>query len=527
MRHSTGSMPIARYARDVLLFAPCYVALDWASYSDALGPFNITPWNPQPALAIAWMALAGLHYAPAVFATIGVAELLVRATPGGVALTLLTSAILAGGYAWIAYLLRMLLPEPSPRSTRELTVFAIVALAGTALVGAAFIGALRGAGMLADTPVLQAWLRFWIGDAVGVLVTAPLLLAVADPLRRAALVASARKPESWAQAGALVIALWLIFKGLPGDPSHHFYLLFVPLIWIAVRGGLAGAVMGTTIVQLGVVLGIHGDYGSPLPVFELQALVAALSLTGLYLGMIVDERQRAAEDLRQTLRLAAAGEMAAAIAHELNQPLTALGNYARAARTLLSREAERSQVDDVVGRMLGESERAAEVVRRLRDFFRDGTTRLEPVMLGELVAAARRNAEQLIGEQDIVLEVREEASSAPVLVDRVQVDLVLRNLVANAVDSLRLRREPGARVEITARQLEGRRVRIGVSDNGAGMAPATRARLFEPFVSAKSTGMGLGLAVSRAIAEAHGGTLTSGAGAHGEFFLELPCGPET
>ena len=283
--------------------------------------------------------------------------------------------------------------------------------------------------------------------------------------------------------------------------------------------------LATAIVQLGVVLGIHGGYGSPLPVVELQALVAALSLTGLYLGMAVDERTRAAESLRQTLRLAAAGEMAGAIAHELNQPLTALANYARSARTLLGRRADPAQVDDVVARMLGESERAAEVVRRLRDFFRDGTTRLERVMLAELVEAAERIGLQLVGERHITLALRHEPSSAPLFVDRLQIELVLRNLLANAVESVAS--QPGGRIEVQAQQLDPARVRIAVTDNGPGMRQATRGRLFEPFVSGKSTGMGLGLAVSRAIAEAHGGTLSAGAGGRGEFFLELPCGQET
>ena len=76
-------MSVVRYLRDVAVFAPCYIALDWASYIDPVGPFNITPWNPQPALAIAWMLLGGLWHAPAVFATIVAADVVVRGAPGG------------------------------------------------------------------------------------------------------------------------------------------------------------------------------------------------------------------------------------------------------------------------------------------------------------------------------------------------------------------------------------------------------------------------------------------------------------
>ena len=262
-------MNALRYLRDAAVFAPCYVALDWASYIDPVGPFNITPWNPQPALAIAWMLLGGLWHAPAVFATIVAADVLVRGAPGGPFITALSAGVLAASYAALAWMLRELTRgSVGLRTTRELTQFVAVAVGGTALVGAAFVGVLSGAELIPRVEVPGAWLRFWIGDAVGVLVTAPLLLAVADPARRAGLAALARRPESWAQAGVLVATLWLIFVVLPGEPALHFYLLFVPIIWIAARGGMNGAVVATAIVQLGVVIGIHrttaGRYKSRL-----------------------------------------------------------------------------------------------------------------------------------------------------------------------------------------------------------------------------------------------------------------------
>jgi integral membrane sensor domain MASE1 len=278
-----------------------------------------------------------LHYAPAVLVTIVVAEAMVRHAPGGYLITLLTAVTLAGGYAAIASVLRALVADLGLRSSRHLTVFIGVAVAGSAIVGAAFVGVLRGADLLGDTPLPNAWLRFWIGDAVGILVTAPLLLAAADRERRAGMLALARRRESLVQAVVLAATIWLIFHGLPGHPGYHFYALFVPLIWIAARGGMNAAIVATAIVQIGVVLGIHSQTMPDLPVPEIQALIATLTLTGLYLGMMVDERQRAADSLRQTLRLAAAGDMAGAIAHELNQPLTALANYGQSALMLSSR----------------------------------------------------------------------------------------------------------------------------------------------------------------------------------------------
>jgi signal transduction histidine kinase len=513
-------MPAARYLRDAAVFAPCYIALDWASYIQPLGPFNITPWNPQPALALVWMLLGGLHHAPAVAVTIYLADLLVRAAPGGIAITAATALVLTSGYAGIAALLRSLLPDLRLRTTRQLTEFAAAVAGGTAIVGAAFVGVLHGAGLLvADW---EAWLRFWIGDAVGILVTAPLLLVAADAERRRALLALARRPETLAQVAILVAVLWLVFAGLGGDPSRHFYLLFVPLIWVAARGGLASAVVASAVVQVGVMLGVRPHDAAELPVIELQALVAAFTLTGLYLGMMVDERIRAVESLRHSLRLAAAGEMAGAIAHEVNQPLTALSNYGRSAQMLLERGADAAQLAEILGKMLAEGERAADVVRRLRDFFRAGTTRLQEVEVASLLGSARRIGEGIVAGTPIELRVEGAAPLPPLYVDRLQIELVLRNLIANAAESLLAARAAEGTIRVSAGR-HGDAVRIAVVDNGPGVPSGTQAQLFEPFVSGKPTGMGLGLAVSRAIAEAHGGSLEARDAGHGEFHLILPC----
>jgi signal transduction histidine kinase len=507
-------MKTLRYLRDAAVFAPCYVLLDWVSYIHPLGPFNITPWNPQPALAIAWMLLGGLGHAPAVLATICIADVVVRGIPAGYAVTVLTGLTLTAGYAGIAAALRALLrPKPSLHTLRQLTVFVAVVAAGTALIAAGFVGVLYGAGALERGAAMAGWLRFWVGDAVGVLVTGSLLLVVADPERRASLRALARRSETYVQIGLVAATLWLIFAGLGGDPSHHFYLLFLPLIWVAIRGGLAGAIVAIAIVQLGVVLGIHHRSLQTLPIIELQALVAALTLTALYLGVMVEERERATESLKESLRLAAAGEMAGAIAHEINQPLTALANYGRSGQILL--EAGRTaELAGVIGRMLAEAQRASEVVRRLRDLFRHGTTHLEPVPVAQLLETVRRIGAGANGE----LTVAADPDLPDVLADRLQIELVLRNLVANAVEAVSGR----ARVAVTARRHDARHLRIEVMDNGPGISPAAARSVFEPFVSGKSSGMGVGLAVSRAIAEAHGGTLEARAGPRGEFHLVLP-----
>jgi len=516
-----------RYLRDALVFAPCYIALDWASYIDPVGPFNITPWNPQHGLAIVWLMLGGLHHTPVVLATVLLAETVLRSLPGGYFIGAVTSLTLTGGFFAIAWLLRMLIPDPGLRSTRDLTVLIAVVTIGTLVTGTAFVGLLRGADLLGETPVLEALVRFWVGDAVGVLITAPLLLAVADAERRAQLRELARRPEVLLQIITLAATVWLTFYGLGGDPATHFYLLFVPLIWVAARGGMTGAVIATAIVQVGVVVGIHHEAaGATVPVLELHALVVALTLTGLYLGMMVDERERVSRSLRESLRLAAAGEMAGAIAHEVNQPLTALSNYGQAALMMLDRkDYSEPALRETITRMQGESRRAAEVVRRLRDFFRSGTTRLETLPADELHATIRRIGLQVLGAEQGILRVREEPDLPPLYVDRMQIEVVIRNLIANAQDAVRATDSGAPSIDVQVRRFDDRHLSLVFADSGRGIPSEMRERVFEPFVSGKPTGMGLGLAISRAIAEAHGGFLEARVALHGEFHLVLPCNP--
>lgn len=517
---------LAAHIRDATLFAACYVALDWASYIYPLGPFNITPWNPPPALSIVWMMLGGLGYAPIIFGTIFVADIIIRQAPGGMLITALTSLVLAGGYTAIAGTLRYYLKSNSRLSdTRQLWIFIAITTIGTALVGTLYVGLLWANGFLVGELFSAAVFRFWLGDAVGVLITAPLLLLAADNVARERLRHFLRNPETALQFAVMVATLYFVFKGAGGDPSKFFYLLFLPLIWIALRGGFVGAALASGIVQLGVVLGSHGGPAHSLALVELQALVAALSLTGLFLGVMVDERERATESLKASLRLAAAGEMAGAIAHEINQPLAALGNYGRACQLYLERgegKVPYTELNATIEKMLGESKRAAEVVGRLRDFFRSGTTRLEHVTVESLLARAQRIGKKLDPAGEVNFRIESNANTTVLLADRLQIELVLRNLIANAFEAIANLPKGEKGVTVSAQAVEGGQILFRVTDTGPGLSLSARKLLFEPFSTTKPMGMGLGLAISQAIAEAHGGSLSAARTKHGEFQLLLP-----
>jgi len=168
-----------------------------------------------------------------------------------------------------------------------------------------------------------------------------------------------------------------------------------------------------------------------------------------------------------------------------------------------------------------ESRRAGDVVQRLRDFFRTGATRLERVAVGDLLAAAAERFAARAGELGAEFAVAATPSFA-VFVDRLQIELVLRNLLANAFDAV-AELPPGARrVCLSAQAEAGGRVCIRVEDSGPGPTREAAAQLFEAFRSTKASGMGLGLAISRAIVEGHGGSLRVAVADHGLFTLVLP-----
>ena len=508
------------------MFAACYVALDWTSYIYPLGPFNITPWNPPPALSIVWMMLGGIGYAPLVFGTIFLADVIIRDAPGGLLISALTSFVLAGGYAAIAAMLRHSLRfDYRLNDTREVWTFVAVTAVGSAIIATVYVGILWANYFVVGEQFSAAAFRFWLGDAVGVLVTAPLLLLAADDAGRERLRHAWRRPETVLQFAVLAATMLFVFKAAGGGPWKNFYLLFLPLIWIALRGGFVGAAVASGFVQVGVVLGVEDGSAYSLALEELQARVAALTLTGLFLGVMVDERERAAKGLKASLRLAASSELAGAIAHEINQPLGALSNYGRACQLLLARgegKVPYAELTATIEKMLGESKRTAEVVSRLRDFFRTGTTRLEQVTVASLLESAQRIGATLNPCGAVEFGVTTDVGARVLLADRLQIELVLRNLIANAFEAIANLPAGKKSVTVSAQALEGDRILIRIADSGPGLSPSARKALFEPLSTSKPTGMGLGLAISQAIADAHGGTLSATLAKQSEFHLVLP-----
>jgi two-component system sensor kinase FixL len=499
-----------------------YVALDALSYIHPTEHYGITPWNPQPSVVIALLLLAGQRWLPAVFIAALAAELVVRGAPAPWPATLVMCAVLTLGYAAMAAALTgPLAISPRLDSRRDVVRLVIVVLVGTLATGLLYVAAIHASGLQIEGPFFQPWMRFWVGDAVGILVTLPALLMALSAERRAQMSALLRRKETLVQAAAIALALWAVFDRPIGDQVKFFYMLFLPLVWIAARHGMAGASLATLVIQAAVIANVMQSEYQALTVFELQALLIALTVTGLFLGIAVDEQQKAEEELRRSLRMAAASEMAAALAHELNQPLAALSNYARSCILLAKSNAEHQRLlESTLEKLVGEADRAANVVRRLRDFFRTGATELRTASIGELASSAVESLRSRADSLGVVLEAREVGQLPEMMMDAAQIEIVLRNLLANAIEAAGATAGP-RHVAVTI-EADGSGVRGTVSDSGAGVASADAERIFEPFATTRATGMGMGLAISRAIVEAHGGRIWAEPGPAGLFRFTLP-----
>ncbi len=248
----------------------------------------------------------------------------------------------------------------------------------------------------------------------------------------------------------------------------------------------------------------------------------------------VTERQQADERIRRhqselahVARLSTLGEMASGIAHELNQPLTAITTNARACVRMLEAGHDTSEAcSDVMERIAAQAERAGEVIRQIRHFARKETPIICRTSLGlifDTVLGVLRPDTRRAGVELVIEPPQEEVW---VMAQEIQIEQVLLNLTRNAIEAM-ADVEGRRRLILSARLVGQGQVELAVTDTGPGLAPDIRERVLEPFVTTKAQGMGLGLSISAGIIEAHGGELVvdSAPGAGASFRFSLPLAP--
>jgi PAS domain S-box-containing protein len=605
-----------------------YSLVDWFSNVKPLLSLGITPWNPQAGLALAFLLFLGPRWLPVTILAAAVSDALLRGASITSPAALCASVWVASSYAVLAGVLRRW-QLAAPISTAIGAVrFAGASILGTFVVAAGYVAIFVAFGYLSPEYAVRGTTRYWVGDLTGVLTLTPLLMYL-QRWRASLAVIKRHVFELLLQLSVIVLALWFVFSLPADDQLRFFYLLFVPVIWIAMRWGLPGGALAVLAIQMGLAIVAQSE----IPIYRfiyLQSLMLTLSLTALFLGAVVTERWqvlqrvaareaeqralltmapdgvmsvgasgtirmanpaatrlfgnklesqrdshlsdvlpglhlgcadgratlegcradggtfpaeiawarldapanegflvtvrdaterlRAEEQLRgrdaalaRAMRFAVAGELASALTHELNQPITALVSYLQASEILADRtEAGDDRLKSTLGKAAQQAIRASEVLRRLRDFYRSGALKRERLEIRLICDAAAHAFQDRLRRTEVSLTVVVASSVPPVEGDSTQLEIVLHNLIGNAIDSLAQNPMSRRSIELSAEWNE-RELTLRVEDSGPGVPAELSSKLFEPFMTNKPDGMGLGLAISRSLIRARGGELFYGA----------------
>jgi signal transduction histidine kinase len=439
-----------------------------------------------------------------------------------------------------AWLIRMANTGARPRwdhysfVLRFVFLGAIVAPCAAAVLGGATLWAFRG------VPFSVAWRGWAVANVLTLLTVAPFLavlgnrlatnITAAAPLRRLLRV---RRPIEAALLFGVMAAVTAFVFGLRWTSFEgRWPLLYAPLpllLWAALRLGPGHMSAALFVLTLIAIYGTaHG--GGPFPpgvaatrMLELQFLLVSMALPLLVLTAALEseltERQALAtaqEEMRRTkdqlavvARTAAMGEISAAVVHEISQPLTAILSNAQAAEQLLAAEPpEIPEVREALNDIAADVRRAVDTSLRLRGLLKHGDAERTSQDLNAIVQQVARLVAGEANARQVAVTLELEPKLRGVFADRTQVQQVLLNLLMNGLEAVRdVARSVKPALLVRTRNTDDSAVEVSVQDNGPGIALARLPRIFEPFYTTKSEGLGLGLSICRSIVRAHGGTL--------------------
>ena len=490
-----------------------YLLLEWLEYGYGYSPLGVTPWDPSIGVAFGALLLGGLEFLPVVLIGEMGSAVITDGFPPPLGPSVADAVVVAANWGVAALVLRRHI-DIRLSSQYDLVVLILVAAVAALTDAMAQIAIIWiDAGIPPQTVIGPILARAWIGSMIGVMVMTPVMLVHRQPPGR-----QTRRDLIEIGLQSLVTAgvLWLIFAELPADGLQLFYLLFLPGTWVAARFGLRGAVLINLVMQIGVAIAFVLAVVDTDAVTGNQFRMLALSLSTLFLGAAVSQRRRVEGDLRDRQdqqarysRLSTAGEMAAALAHELNQPLAATITYTRAAQRLLALPlVDEAKVRTAMDGAAAQAERAGKIIRTLREFIGRGVLNREPHSMAALIYDSVALVRPECQRAGIHMEVSLDRAMPTVEVDAVQIQQVLVNLIRNAAEVLA--KSGGRRrriITVSARRNDRAEIEVEVADSGSGMPDDMAEQLFRPFSTTKAEGMGLGLSISRTIIDAHGGKL--------------------
>jgi two-component system, LuxR family, sensor kinase FixL len=534
----------------VLAFIVVYVALEWVTYSHEHHGVPVTPWNPGLGVAFGLIVLRSAAYGLALFAGVVAAEILVLRTDLAWSAILVIAVVVAASYtAAAAVARRRLRLDVAMDHVRDVLV-----LMSAGVAGAGIVALLLGARLLTDRVVgnddlTKSLLPLFVGDVIGIAVVTPLVL------RLTRLWQQRQHWKEWLAAPPLAVlievalfvlvtgfALWMIVGSDRPNDYKYFSMLFLPVVVVAVRHGIDGSCLALASTQLGLVAVLR-VYGYDATTFtEFQIVMLVLTMTGLLVGGVVSERERAdlaarnaearlreAElEAARAARLNMVSGMASALAHEINQPMTAARALARSAQQLIKAgDGDLERVNGNLATLVTQIDHAAGVVRRMREFLRRGQPHFSTLDVGAVLEDALVLARPDAAVHRTRIDLAVEPALPAVFGDRIQLQQVVLNLVRNAIDAIDEADVPQGRIGVrVGLGGERRTVEVSVTDNGTGVASGRN--LFEPLSSSKPKGLGLGLSICANIVHAHGGRiwLQSSASGATEFRFSLPLQAE-
>jgi len=460
-----------------IAFLATYLILNTVTAWYQYHGLGITLWSPDNGLSVL-LLIEGAEFAPFVLVGEVLTDVLINRVHHSIYVTVLAESALTVGYTGFAAVLRDIL-KFSPRRTNLVDVISMLLAVpvGATVISLIYCGTLYLAGSLPADQFYSALRHYWIGDTVGIIVTIPAATAVFTLLSTARWGWRRNEAINWS---VFIVSSCLVFALLhsaSGASAYHlFYLLFLPIIWMGMRGGYVGVAVALLATQTALFftasyIGLDAnDFG------EFQILMLVLSITGLLLGAVVTERERVSlllrEEQTELARVSAhatAGAMGMPLAHELSQPLSTVATYTLAARRMLRSGSSSEPVIDALIKAEAEVQRTREVLERIRDFVSAG--KMEPRFL-DLVDVAQKIRALCVEEANARgVDVAFESFRPVPLVkaDKVGIEQVLNNIVANAVDAAAERGDARGRVVIRVIG-RGEWVTVQIDDNGPGVA---------------------------------------------------------
>jgi signal transduction histidine kinase len=524
-----------------------YLALEWISAIQEYRGVPVTAWNPGLGVLFAGLLRGSRIAAFALFVGAILAESLLG---GGLAQTphsVVIAAIVTLGYVAVAEIARALHLDARLERVRDVALLLSAALGGAVVVGMCLNIFLVGTGSIDFAQAMQDWLPMLVGDLIGIAVVTPLVLRSSRARVRTQL--TDMSFVAGVAATTLVAAAAITFVLREGDQRAYqaFYFLFLPIVFAALRNGLDGACITLASTQLALLAALN-LFGYDANAFtNFQTVMAVLTATGLLAGAVSSERDAASRSARSTRALLKEKEseaaradrfhlvtgLASALSHEINQPMTAARAYARTAQKLAETPgADVERVRDYVNRSVEQIDHAAAILRSTREFLRRGDPGRAPTMPATIVADSLTLMRPLAVEKRVGIASDVQPALPACYCDRIQIQQVLMNLMDNSIAALAGQGRKDGAVTLSARLCEdspvGRRqIEFSVRDNGPGVDPEFAARVFEALATTKKDGLGLGLAISAGIVEAHGGRIWLQSGAPGatEFRFIIPAAP--